>query len=112
MYFINPKIAKSIANEVYRDAGFTVDNNSTWYVIYDSEYTFKEFDFTVVFTVNRVMPDDTNEFKHFLITVSELKNNDVISNVYHTTNTLNRKELGDKLYEIITRYEKTFKNVA
>ena len=100
MYFINSKIAKSIANEVYRDAGFTVDDTNGWYVVYDSENKFTDYDFTVAFTVNRVMPDDSNEFKHFLITVSEQKNNNPVSTIYYETQTLNRK-----LAEIISRYE-------
>lgn len=105
MYFINPKIAKTIANEVYRDATFTVDDIDGWYVIYDSENQFKDNDFTVAFAVNREMPDECFEFKHFIITVQEHKSNGENTFIYWTTNTLNRRELGDKLTEIIHRYE-------
>ena len=109
MYFINTKIVKSIANEIYREAGFTVDENNGWYVVFDSEN--EKFDFTVVFAVNRVMPDEAEEFKHFLITFREIKDNQIISNVYSTTTTLNRRELADKLLDSITNYEK-FKEVC
>ena len=102
MYFINKKIVKSIANEIYREATFD-DNNDT-YVIYDREN--KDTDFTVSFTVNRDNPDDVFEFKHYTICVHEDmygKRDD--SYIYWTTQTLNRRELADKLLEIISRYE-------
>ena len=98
MYFINPKIVKSIANEIYREAGF--DDNENYYVVYDSEAT----DLTVAFSVNRDMPDEMFEYKHFTICFIEDTGTEV-TRFYHTTNTLNRRELADKLLEIISSYE-------
>ena len=102
MYFINKKIVKSIANEIYREADYTANDN--YYVVYDSENQFKATDFTVAFTVNKDMPDDTFPFKHFTICFVEVKGTEEIR-IYHTTDTLNRRELADKLLEIISRYE-------
>lgn len=99
MYFINKKIVKSIANEIYREAGFT--DNDNYYVVYDSE---KATDFTVAFTVNRDMPDEMFEYKHFTICFVEDTGTEA-TRIYHTTNTLNRRELADKLLEIISHYE-------
>ena len=98
MYFINKKIVKSIANEIYRDAGFTDNNN--YYVVYENDNQ----DFTVAFSVNRDMPDEMFEFKHFTICFIEDTGADITRN-YYTTYTLNRRELADKLLEIISRYE-------
>lgn len=108
MYFINNKIVKSIANEIYRDARFTTDDIEGWYVVYDSENQFKDIDFTIAFTVNRDMPDEVFQYKHFTITVIENKIKQGKADntyVYYTTNTLNRRDLADKLLEIISRYE-------
>lgn len=108
MYFINKKIVKSIANEIYREATFSTDDVEGWYVVYDSENQFKDTDYTVSFSVNRDMPDEMFEYKHFVICVHEhiqsysRPNNTFI---YYTTNTLNRRELADKLLEIISKYE-------
>lgn len=107
MYFINKKIVKSIANEIYRDAGFALDDVEGWYCIYDSENQFKDIDYVVSFAVNRDMPDECYEYKHFTICVNENKRGREKENtyLYHTTQTLNRRELADKLLEIISRYE-------
>ena len=108
MYFINKKIVKSIANEIYRDAGFTLDDVEGWYCMYDSENQFKDTDKTVSFAVNRDMPDDMFKYKHFTICVHEhTESNSKPNNIftYYTTNTLNRRELADKLLEIISEYE-------
>lgn len=105
MYFINKKIVKSIANEIYREAGFTTDDVEGWYVVYDSENAFADYDFTVAFAANRDMPDEMYEYKHFTITVHEHKSNGENSFIYYATDTLNRRELADKLLEIISRYE-------
>ncbi len=102
MYFINKKIVKSIANEIYRDADYT--DNENYYVVYDSENQFKNIDYTVAFTVNKDMPDQTFEFKHFTICFIEDTRTE-LRRIYYTTNTLNRRELADKLLEIISRYE-------
>lgn len=97
MYFINKKIVKSIANEIYRDAGFTENDNR--YVIYESDNQ----DYIISFTVNREMPDDTFKFKHFTICFIEDDGAEIRN--YSSTNTLNRRELADKLLEIIEGYE-------
>lgn len=102
MYFINKKIVKTIANAIYRDATFE-DNNDD-YVIYDRES--KDTDFTVSFSVKRDNPDDMFEFKHFTICVHEdMYGRSDDCYIYWTTQTLNRRELADKLLEIISRYE-------
>ena len=100
MYFINNKIVKSIANEIYRNAGF--EENDDYYVVYDNQ--FKDMTFTVAFTVHKNNPDEMFEYKHFVITFIEDKGSET-AYIYHYTDTLNRRELADKLLEIIHRYE-------
>ena len=97
-YFINMKIIKSIANEIYRDAGYGLENNNGWYVVYDSDNN------TIAFAVNKEYEDETKPFKHFTICF----NNDDGENdnyFYYSTDTLNRRELADKLESIIKEYE-------
>jgi len=104
MYFINKKIVKSIANEIYRNAGFTLDDVEGWYCVYDSENQFRDYERTVTFAVCRDMNDEVFEYKHFTICVED-NDNGKKSYYYYTTNTLNRRELADKLLEIIEGYE-------
>lgn len=105
MYFINKKIVKSIANEIYRDAGYTeITENENYYVVYDSENTSKATDYTVAFTVTKDMENEVYDFKHFIICFIEDKGAES-HRTYYTTNTLNRRELADKLLDIISSYE-------
>ena len=98
-YFINKKIVKSIANEIYRDAGF--EENDNYYVVYDSD----TLPFTVAFTVHKNEPDEMFAYKHFVITFIEDKEGIESTYIYHYTDTMNRRELADKLLELISRYE-------
>ena len=106
MYFINSKIVKSIANEIYREAGFKIDDNDGWYVVYDSENRRGDTDFTVSFAVQRDNPDENFDYKHFVICIDEWTQGrqESHSYTYDYTYTLNRRELADKLLEIIARY--------
>lgn len=99
MYFINPKIVKSIANEVYRDAGYGVDKATDYYVIYDDNNAN-----TVAFKVNKEYHDLANKYDHYCIEfINDFKNEPTYN--FYSTETLNRRELADKLLEIISRYE-------
>ena len=102
MYFINTKIVKTIANEIYRDAGFKLDDIEGWYCVYDAE----DKDDYIAFAVNREMPDEVYEFKHFTICFDHHKNGqDEYS--FYSTKTLNRRDLADTLLEIINNIKYT-----
>lgn len=98
MYFINKLIVKSIANEIYREADYKSTDN--WYVVYENDNQTHDIAFEVV----RAVPDEVFEFKHFVICFNERINGNN-NYTFYNTNTLNRRELADKLLEVISRYE-------
>lgn len=100
MYFINKKIVKSIANEIYRIADFGQDKATDYYVIYDDDNGN-----TIAFSAYKNKADLVNKYDFYTIDfINDLDNNE--THYYYFTTTLNRRELADKLLEVIEVYRK------